>query len=102
MSSQINFPNGDDIAIDMIVDKIGNCFITGSHFNNSNRSNDIITLMLDSLGNKNWENIFENNSDDKGFGIDLKYDIEQNLNAIFISGYITNPEIKISIIQFST
>ncbi|MFZ1322754.1 MAG: T9SS type A sorting domain-containing protein [Ignavibacteria bacterium] len=85
-----NNPSGYDRGLDLSVDNAGNIFISGYIFNSVTKSNDIIVLKYNALGNLAWSKIYNNPGDDKGYGIDIINDIHGNASEIYISGYITN------------
>ncbi|HMQ70787.1 MAG TPA: hypothetical protein PKC58_17560, partial [Ignavibacteria bacterium] len=86
----IENPDGNDAALDIISDINGNCFITGYYFNKISKSNEIIVLALNPDGTVFWESIYNNTGDDKGIGIDISINEDGSVNEIFISGYINS------------
>jgi Secretion system C-terminal sorting domain/Beta-propeller repeat len=50
--------NGDDFATDIQVDKYGDVFVTGSYYENSSDTTNLILIRYDSLGNQQWTSTY--------------------------------------------
>jgi len=85
-----SFSGGNDRGMDIVVDDLGNAFLTGFIYNSASSSNDIITIMFDKFANQVWDSIFINPGDDKGFGIDISTLQNNVVSGIYISGYSTD------------
>ena len=83
-------PFGDDRGLDIAVDIEGNSYVTGYTYINNTNSNDVIVIAINPNGTFKWSKIIGSPGDDKGIGIDIKLNNDDQAMEIFITGYVTS------------
>lgn len=75
--------NGNDAACEVVVDKSGNVFITGSSYVGSNKL-DYVTIKYNSTGQQQWLKSYNGTANDTDAATGLDIDIYGN---IYVTGY---------------
>jgi hypothetical protein len=77
--------NGDDFATSLVVDELGNVFVTGSTFTSSADTSDVITLMYEDDGTQVWAEVFSGAAD----GYDAGTTLIAVSDTVFVGGIVT-------------